>query len=72
MGFGGPGQKKSRKGGSTGKTVAEIAAIHQEGLGSNPVRKILIDPSPILMKKMAGDMERGIKKMIRKSQVRPV
>lgn len=71
VGFGGSAGKKNKDGSKSPKTVAEIADIHQEGKGNNPQRKILVDPSPRLMDLMAGDMLKGLKKIIKESQVRP-
>ncbi len=67
VGYGGPGRHPEGK-----MTVAKLAGIHHEGLGNNPKRKLLINPSDRLKRQMAGDMERAITKIIRASQVRRV
>jgi len=69
VGFQGPGRKKIRGGGTSKATIREVAEFHHAGMGRNPKRTLLADPSDDLKKQMAGDMERAIERVIRQSQV---
>jgi len=69
VGFQGPGRKKTREGKRSKATIREVAEFHHAGMGNNPKRELLVDPSADLKGKMAGDMERAIQKVIRDSQV---
>lgn len=71
VGFGGPGQKKSRKGKKTKATIAEIANYHHQGKGRNPKRRLLVDPAQDLVNKMADDMVRALQKVAKANQVNP-
>ena len=67
VGYGGSGMHPKGK-----MTVARLAEIHHEGLGNNPERKLLVDPSDHLKRQMANDIERALQKMVSRSQVRSV
>lgn len=53
-------------------TVSRLAEIHDQGLGNNPQRKLVVDPPLSVKNLMAGDMERGLQKIIDQSQVRDI
>lgn len=53
VGFGGPAR---HPGGVI--TVAELAAVHNFGLGRMPERKIIVDPSKKVLNQMANDVKR--------------
>lgn len=65
VGFGGPAKHPKGK-----ATIVDIAVFHQFGMGRNPKREILIEPPANVLQLMVGDMERALKKVIRKSQVK--
>ncbi len=64
-GYGGPGRHK--KGGTA--TIADIASFHQIGAGFLPVREIIVPPDAQVTSKMSGDMDRGLKKLERDTDV---
>jgi hypothetical protein len=45
-----------------GKTIKEIAIIHDQGLGSNPKREILIEPDDNLIEQMSKDLVRSLER----------
>jgi len=56
VGIGGPGKHPSSL-----MTVGELALLHQEGVGDLPVRTIVVRPPPSFERKMADDLEDGVK-----------
>ena len=59
VGYGGP----HRANGESNLTIADIAEVHQEGLGNVPQREIIVKPPQGVIDKMAGDMQRAINKV---------
>jgi len=53
VGFGGPGKHPKAL-----ITVAELAAVHNFGLGRVPKREIIVDPSIKVLNEMANDIKR--------------
>lgn len=47
----------------SGKTIGEIAYYHNEGIGNNPKREIIIEPDQALQDKMTNDWARWFKKV---------
>lgn len=65
VGYGGPALHTKRNGTTKGKaTIADIAAFHQTGAGHLPERKIVVAPDDATIRRMNGDLERGVKKLI--------
>jgi hypothetical protein len=60
VGFGGPGGHPNAP-----MTVSELARIHDQGLGFMPERRMIIKPTSRVIKSMAADMERALKKTSR-------
>ena len=58
VGYGGP-SKHSK----SSVSIADIAEIHNLGLGNVPQREIIVAPESSVLAKMALDMERGLKKL---------
>lgn len=58
VGYGGPSRHPA-----AGMSVADLANIHQLGLGVVPPREIIVDPSPQLVKQMAGDADRAMREL---------
>ena len=56
VGFGGT----SKHPGSKGKTIKQIAEIHQSGLGRVPKREIIVKPDAATVSVMAAVMERAV------------
>jgi len=50
---------------SGGLTIGELAAYHHFGMGNNPTREILVRPDQELANKMAGDLARAVKTVMR-------
>ncbi len=64
VGYGGPSLHKDIAGKSSKATIADIAAFHQVGAGNLPERKIVVSPDDATIRRMNGDLERGVKKLI--------
>lgn len=58
VGYGGPSRHPK-----AGMSVADLANIHQLGLGVVPAREIIVDPSPALVTAMAGDADRAVRQL---------
>jgi hypothetical protein len=58
VGYGG---NQRHKGGTA--TIADIARIHNEGLGNVPRRRIIVEPTEAVLKAMTADMNRALKKL---------
>ena len=63
VGFGGP--SRHPKG---GVSIADIAKFHDQGMGNNPKREIIAEPSAQVVKAMQGDMTRAITRLGRQSE----
>lgn len=58
VGYGGPASHGDDK-----LSIADIASIHQHGLGAVPVREIIVNPTAQLQDQMADDMDRALGKI---------
>lgn len=58
VGFGGAAKHPTAN-----ATVADIARFHDQGLGRNPQRQIIVKPPSSVTRLMATDMERGLKRL---------
>jgi hypothetical protein len=65
VGFGGPEKHLPRKGKMPKRTIAEIAHIHDQGLGNNPKRRIIHQPDEKTFAGMARDVEQRWKSMVK-------
>lgn len=63
-GYGGPSLHKDSAGKTSVATIADIASFHQTGAGHLPERKIVVSPDDATIRRMNGDLERGVKKLI--------
>jgi len=64
VGYGGPA-KHTGKGGHI--SIADLAAIHDQGLGHVPKREIIVPPDEALKAQMAVDGDRALAKLIKES-----
>ena len=62
VGYGGP--SKHPKGAAS---IADIAHFHQSGAGNLPARPIIVEPDARVQEQMAGDMERGIGRLVKET-----
>lgn len=46
-------------------SIAQLAAVHDQGLGNVPQRKILVPPSEHVKSLMIGDMDRALDKLVK-------
>jgi hypothetical protein len=60
VGYGGPAKHSKGK-----ATIADIARFHNEGLGNNPQRKIIVSPNKATTQQMRADADRAIAKLKR-------
>lgn len=60
VGFGGPHRHPSGT-----ATIADIAMFHDQGMGNNPQRQIIVDPPVQVVLQMARDMERGLATLVK-------
>jgi hypothetical protein len=58
FGFANSGRSKDGK-----RTIGQIARYHQMGMGNNPVRRILVEPKAMTLKRMAGDVAVELEKL---------
>lgn len=58
VGYGGPSRHPKAP-----MTVADLARMHDQGLGAVPERKIIVEPDDRTLSSMAGDMERALKRL---------
>ena len=59
VGYGGPHSHPE----APNLTIADLAAIHQLGLGNVPVREIIVSPPEHVINAMRGDLERALDKI---------
>jgi len=67
VGFGGPARHPTAR----NLSIADLAEVHQLGLGSVPQRKIIVAPDPATRAGMRDDCERMTKELTRATKVIP-
>ncbi len=63
VGFGGPARHPDGE-----VTIADLANIHQKGLGVVPEREIIVEPNQVTVEGMAGDMLRAVETLRKDSE----